>query len=230
MGIGCPQLSHAPYILVSMAPQGAVDLLDGGHGLGRQREVALAVDGHRPAFAGLLVELHVARLPLEGERLGLGPQVGGLVLVDLTLLEQELALLLEELRLRRVGAAGGLGRLGLGAAALAGAGAALAGAGDEACDRRDRPRLLDRRGLLDRGRTFLAGAAFLPGATFLAGAFLAVLLGRGRLLLGHRASSWPAQVFWAGRPSSSPRPSSWPGRPSSAEVDFLSSPSWLATS
>ena len=52
--------------------EGDVDLLDRGGGLGAEGEVALALHGERVAFAGLLVELHVARLALGDEQIGLG--------------------------------------------------------------------------------------------------------------------------------------------------------------
>src|SRR5690606_1344200 len=47
-----------------------VDLLHQLAGLGRQQEVALALDADGVALARLLVELGVARLPLAGQLLG----------------------------------------------------------------------------------------------------------------------------------------------------------------
>ena len=71
------------------AGDGGVDLLDGGAGLGREGQVALALDGQGVALAGLLVELDVAGLAVLGERVGLGLQGLGLAQVVLPLgLEQ----------------------------------------------------------------------------------------------------------------------------------------------
>ena len=54
------------------AGQRAVDGIDGGPGGRREGEVALALDVDRVALARLLVELGVARLPIDGQSLGLG--------------------------------------------------------------------------------------------------------------------------------------------------------------
>ena len=69
--------------------EGEVDLVDGGQRLRREGEIALPVHGDGAALARLLVELDVAGLPVERQRLRLGPQVLGLTLVDLALLEQK---------------------------------------------------------------------------------------------------------------------------------------------
>src|SRR4051812_34980542 len=49
-----------------------VDLVDGLARGGRQREIALAFDAHRVAFARLLVELGVTLLAILGKLFGLG--------------------------------------------------------------------------------------------------------------------------------------------------------------
>src|SRR3954468_8718988 len=62
--------------------EGVVDLDDGRAGLRRQGEVALALHAQGVALAGLLVELHVARLEVGHERFGLGLHALGLLQVD----------------------------------------------------------------------------------------------------------------------------------------------------
>ena len=167
-----------------------------GAGLGAQREVALALDGERVALARLLVELHVARLALGGQQVGLGLQRRGLADVGDPLVLERLDLAEEELVERALAgrrrllhrapcAASAGGRPRRGACALAGR---LLGRS-----------LLGRRGLLrPRG---LAGA-FLAGAAFFAGAFLA----GGPSWPG---PSWPACLLR--RAPSWPGPPSWPG-------------------
>src|SRR5690606_40671628 len=64
---GAAVLARAVGAVVD-AGDGGVDLLDGGAGLGREGQVALALDGQGVALAGLLVELDVAGLAVLGER------------------------------------------------------------------------------------------------------------------------------------------------------------------
>ena len=71
-----------------MRYEGIVDLLDGQQGLAGERQVPLTVDRHGAALARLLVELHVTGLALERQRVRLGPQRGGLLLVDGALVDR----------------------------------------------------------------------------------------------------------------------------------------------
>ena len=52
--------------------QGPVDLQRGGARLGREDKIELPVDVGGTALAALLVELDIAGLVLEGQRIGLG--------------------------------------------------------------------------------------------------------------------------------------------------------------
>jgi hypothetical protein len=55
-----------PVRLVGDPQLRVVDLLHGQRGLAGERQVALPVDGDGPALSGLLVELHVTGLALQG--------------------------------------------------------------------------------------------------------------------------------------------------------------------
>src|SRR6185437_8208949 len=90
--------------LVGDALQRVVDLLDGDCRLSREGQVALPVDGDGATLAGLLVELHITRLALECQRVGLRAQRGGLLLVDGTLVREELFDLVEKFGVLGVGA------------------------------------------------------------------------------------------------------------------------------
>src|SRR3954470_4641685 len=74
--------------------EGLLDVLDGLAGRGRQRKVALTLDGQRVALAALLVELRVARFTLAGDLLGLRGERLRLLEVHLPFGEQLLAQLL----------------------------------------------------------------------------------------------------------------------------------------
>src|SRR5436190_19112077 len=83
------------------ALQGAVDIAHGLTSRRRQRQIPLALDAHRVAFARLLVELGVALLPLRRELLGRGLELLGLAGVALTLLLEALAQLCQRARRER---------------------------------------------------------------------------------------------------------------------------------
>ncbi len=99
--------------------QGVVDLVDRRPGLVAEGQVALALHRQRVALTRLLVELDVAGLAQLGQRIGLGLERVGLAEVGGPLLDEDLALALDELELgRRQLALGrslgrGLGRRGL---------------------------------------------------------------------------------------------------------------------
>ena len=158
--------------------EGVLDLLDRSERLGREGEVALAVDRDRPALARLLIELHVAGLALLGQRVGLRLQRLGLLLVDPTLGDEGPTLLLQELGVGRIrpdrglGPGGALLGRGLGRRRLLGRGCDLLGGG------------LGRRRLLGRGCGLLGGGCDLLGGGLGRRRLLGGGLGRRRLLGG----------------------------------------------
>src|SRR5581483_3175204 len=92
--------------------QRAVDLVDGGLRLGGQDQVELALDGEVAALATFFTELALAGLHLRGQRVGLLLQRLRLAYVRAALVEQQLALLEEELVHRRAPAGRLLARRG----------------------------------------------------------------------------------------------------------------------
>ena len=89
-------LAHAVVAGLDLG-QGPVDLDDGAPGLGGQDQVELPVDVGGAALAALLVELDIAGLVFQGQGVGFGLQLFGLPGVAGPLLEQEDALLGQEL-------------------------------------------------------------------------------------------------------------------------------------
>ncbi|KAA0234383.1 MAG: hypothetical protein EDR02_08975 [Actinobacteria bacterium] len=69
--------------------------------MGAQRKITLALDGKGVSLTGLLVELHVPRLPVLGEALGLGLQCEGLLDMAGPLREKCLPLLIEKALVER---------------------------------------------------------------------------------------------------------------------------------
>ncbi len=211
--------------------QGVIDLLDGGRGLCRQGQVPLTVDGDRAALARLLVELDIAGLALEGQRVGLGPEVDGLAAVDAPLLEQQGPLLVEELGVLGVGTDRGplrglRGRASWPVTAFFFAGAVAW------CRRLGRGcRLLRRCVFFGAGAFFLsaadparAGALFLAAAAFLV-ALAGALVAAAACFAGGRSSCacppWLSSPPWpalASVPSSPPNRSWSQGRPSWATM------------
>src|SRR5690606_14779372 len=88
-----------------------VDLVDLGAGLSAEREVEVALDRKRVAFAGLFVELHVAGFALGHEGVGFVFVELCVVHVLRAFFEQQLALLVEELLVERRFVVGGVARL-----------------------------------------------------------------------------------------------------------------------